>query len=72
MNEIYVIDHSTTTEEAAGHSGGLSGKGGDILYRWGNPQNYQRGNSQDQILISQHSVNWIWDIILQEKTIIIS
>jgi hypothetical protein len=40
MNEVYVIDHSTTTAEAAGHSGGNSGKGGDILYRWGNPTAY--------------------------------
>ena len=59
MSEIYIIDHSTTTEEAASHSGGDSGKGGDFLYRWGNPQIYNRGNNADQILDDQHSVNWI-------------
>ena len=40
LNELYVIDHSTTTAEAATHSGGNSGKGGDLLYRWGNPAAY--------------------------------
>ena len=59
MNEIYIIDHSTTTQEAASHSGGNSGKGGDFLYRWGNPQNYDRGTDADRILGSQHSVSWI-------------
>ena len=59
QNEIYIIDHSTTTQEASGHTGGNYGKGGDFLYRWGNPQNYDRGNSSNQILDSQHSVNWI-------------
>lgn len=41
MDELYIIDHSTSTIEAKGHTGGNSGKGGDILYRWGKPSNYK-------------------------------
>ena len=43
FNEIWVIDHSTTTAQAASHSGGNSGMGGDLLYRWGNPRAYRYG-----------------------------
>ncbi len=58
-SEFYVIDHSTTINEASSHSGGIFGKGGDFLFRWGNPQNYDRGDVNDQILKGQHSVIWI-------------
>ena len=59
LDEFFVIDHSTSIEEASGHFGGNSEKGGDLLFRWGNPKNYGRGDEFDQILFSQHSVNWI-------------
>jgi len=57
-SEIWVIDHSTNTTEAAGHEGGNSSKGGDILYRWGNPQVYNRGDENDRKLFYQHDARW--------------
>lgn len=59
LSEFFVIDHGTTTSEAAVHSGGPRGMGGDILYRWGNPENYDRGTATERTLYRQHDVHWI-------------
>lgn len=59
ISEVVIIDHSTTAEEVTGHEGGFHGKGGDALYRWGNPANYGRGDEEDRRLWFQHNPNWI-------------
>ncbi|MEZ4984230.1 MAG: aryl-sulfate sulfotransferase [Saprospiraceae bacterium] len=63
MNEIWIIDHSTTTAEAATSSGGNSGKGGDILWRWGSPETYRQGTTEDTQLFAQHDAQWIDDFV---------
>jgi hypothetical protein len=59
FSEFWVIDHGTTKREAAGESGGKSGKGGGLLYRWGNPRAYRAGTVKDQKLFNQHNAHWI-------------
>ena len=58
-SELFVIDHGTTTAQAAGHAGGRYNKGGDILYRWGYAAQYDRGASSPEILWQQHHTHWI-------------
>ena len=71
MSEIYIIDHSTTTLEAASHTGGIYGKGGDFLYRWGNPEAYDMGDSNNQTLFSQHYPHWIPDGLVDAGKLLI-
>lgn len=59
LNEIWIIDHSTNTQQSATHSGGNSGNGGDIIYRWGNPAAYNNGTTADKKLFGQHNAKWI-------------
>jgi hypothetical protein len=56
FNEIWIIDHSTTTLEAAGHTGGLVGVGGDLIYRFGNPSAYRAPGTTK--LFYQHDAHW--------------
>jgi len=59
FNEIWVIDHSTTTAEAAKSIGGFGKMGGDLIYRWGNPAAYNSGTSADQKLYFPHDIHWM-------------
>jgi hypothetical protein len=54
FNEFWILDHSVPNQETAGPDGHL-------MYRWGNPEAYGRGTTEDRILHSQHDARWIQD-----------
>ena len=51
-NKIYLSSRTWSEFYVIGY-----GYDSDILYRWGNPQNYGRGDVQDQVLDANHGVN---------------
>ena len=59
FSELWIIDRSASTEDAPTRKGGNSGKGGALLYRWGNPRAYKNGTVADQRLFWQHHTQWI-------------
>lgn len=54
FSEVWVIDHSTTSEEAASTRGGQFNKGGDLIYRFGNPEAY-RNKAGKRLLDQVHT-----------------
>ena len=64
FNELWIIDHNTTTSEAVGDAG-------DLMYRWGNPAAYGRGDVLDQKLFVQHDCHWIEEGLLNEGEVLI-
>jgi len=63
FDEIWMIDQSTTTAEAAGSFGGNSNFGGDLMYRYGNARTYGGGDTTDQRLFFQHDAHWVDDFL---------
>lgn len=59
FGETWVIDHSATAEEAGGSAGGRYGRGGDLVWRWGNPQTHGAGGPEDQVLFWQHDTHFL-------------
>jgi hypothetical protein len=57
FDEFFIVDHGTTSSEAAGHTGGTRGKGGDIIYRWGNHNAYDAGTTK--FFDALHGAYWI-------------
>ncbi|MFT6321951.1 MAG: hypothetical protein ACJAT4_002886 [Granulosicoccus sp.] len=64
FDEVWMIDHHTTTQEAQTAKG-------DLLFRWGNPQTYQQGDESDKKLFGQHHAHWIEEGLPDEGKIMV-
>ena len=68
-DEIWVIDHSTTLTESQGSNGGNYNKGGDLIYRFGNPNTYNSlGN---KIFDKNHFPNLLEDNVEGDGNVLV-
>ncbi|MEM9570396.1 MAG: sulfatase-like hydrolase/transferase [Pseudomonadota bacterium] len=63
-NEIWIIERTASTEEAAGAAG-------DLLFRYGNPAAHRAGTTEDRIFLKQHDANWIAEGLPGEGNILV-
>ena len=68
IDELWVLDHSTTSAEAATSAGGVRGQGGELIYRWGNPAVYDfhNGPNTQGFLRRAHDPRWSVDPVSGE------
>ncbi len=71
LDEFIIIDHNLTTQQAATNTGGRYNKGGQILYRWGNPESYNSGTATDRELHDQHDTTFVGDNSLSRGTFLV-
>jgi hypothetical protein len=57
FSEVWVIDHSTTQTEVSTSTGGNYGKGGELVYRFGNPEAYN--NIGERMFFHNHNPNLV-------------
>ena len=68
-DEIWVIDHSTTIQESQSDFGGNYNKGGNLIYRFGNPNTYD--SLGDKLFDKNHFPNLLEDGVDGEGNILV-
>lgn len=59
-SEVWVIDHSTNIQESPTDQGGQYNRGGDLIYRFGNPVAFG-GDSSSRFLFNNHHPSLVQD-----------
>ena len=69
FDEIWVIDHSTTIQESQSDTGGNYNKGGDLIYRFGNPNTYD--SLGEKLFDKNHFPNLLEDGVEGEGNVLV-